>query len=89
MERVGVKRLKDSLSAYLDRVARGETIVVTDRGRPFARIVPLEAKLPASLEAALTEGRATWSGRKPTLPTDPPKVRGKGTVADLVVEERR
>lgn len=89
MEHVGVKRLKDALSAYLDRVAHGESIIVTDRGRPLARIVPFEPRLAPALEAALAEGRASWSGGKPTLPTNPPRVGGRQTVADLVAEERR
>ena len=36
MSRVGVRQLKDRLSECLRRVARGERITVTDRGRPVA-----------------------------------------------------
>jgi prevent-host-death family protein len=38
---VGVRELKQQLSKYLDRVAAGEEILVTDRGRPKARLVPV------------------------------------------------
>lgn len=37
---VGVRELKAKLSEYLTRVAAGEELTVTDRGRPVARIVP-------------------------------------------------
>jgi prevent-host-death family protein len=37
---VGVARLKASLSAYLARVKAGEVVVVTEHGRPIARLVP-------------------------------------------------
>ncbi len=37
---VGVRELKAKLSEYLDRVGAGEVVVVTDRGRPVARLVP-------------------------------------------------
>ncbi len=39
---VGVRDLKAKLSEYLGRAAGGESIVVTDRGIPVARIVPIE-----------------------------------------------
>lgn len=39
---VGVRELKAHLSEHLARVADGETVVVTDRGRPVARIVPFD-----------------------------------------------
>jgi prevent-host-death family protein len=38
---VGVRELKQRLSQYLDRVEAGEEVVVTDRGRPKARLVPV------------------------------------------------
>jgi prevent-host-death family protein len=38
---VGIRELKDNASAVIRRVAAGETIRVTDRGRAVARIVPL------------------------------------------------
>ncbi len=40
METAGIDQLKARLSAYLARVPAGEEIVVTDRGRPIARLVP-------------------------------------------------
>jgi len=40
---VGVRELKKHLSEYLDRAAAGEAIVVTDRGHPKARLMPLSA----------------------------------------------
>jgi prevent-host-death family protein len=39
--RVGIRELKEHASALIRRVAAGETISITDRGRPVARIVPL------------------------------------------------
>jgi prevent-host-death family protein len=38
---VGIRELKEHASALIRRVAAGETISITDRGRPVARIVPL------------------------------------------------
>jgi len=40
LERIGVRELRQHASRYLARVANGETIEVTDRGRPVAMLVP-------------------------------------------------
>lgn len=41
MKAVKVSELKAGLSKYLARVKRGEQVVVTDRGRSVAKLVPL------------------------------------------------
>lgn len=40
MERIGLRELRQHASRYIGRVARGESIEVTQRGRLVARIVP-------------------------------------------------
>jgi prevent-host-death family protein len=40
MIQVGIAELKARLSEYLARVQAGEEIVVADRGRPVARLIP-------------------------------------------------
>lgn len=40
MERIGLRELRQHASRYIARVATGETIEVTDRGRPVALLVP-------------------------------------------------
>ncbi len=39
MKTVGSRELKNRLGRYLGLVRKGETIIVTDRGKPVARIV--------------------------------------------------
>ena len=41
MDRIGVRELRQHASRYLERVAHGESLEVTDRGRPVARLVPV------------------------------------------------
>ena len=41
MEKVSVSQLKDQLSAYLKKVRAGQTVVVTDRNKPVARLEPI------------------------------------------------
>lgn len=38
---VGVRELKQHLSDYLDRAERGQTITITERGRPKVLLIPL------------------------------------------------
>lgn len=45
---VGVRELKAKLSEYVGRAAAGETVIVTDRGRPVARLTGLDATTPLS-----------------------------------------
>ncbi|CAN5680434.1 MAG: type II toxin-antitoxin system prevent-host-death family antitoxin [Actinomycetota bacterium] len=56
-EKVGVRELRQNLSVYLRRVAEGETLEVTERGRPVAVISPLpEESTP--LKRLVSSGRA-------------------------------
>jgi prevent-host-death family protein len=41
MKKAGIAALKNNLSRYLDQVRGGESILVMDRNRPVAQIVPL------------------------------------------------
>lgn len=42
MDTVGAYEAKTHLARLLDRVACGETVTITRRGRPVARLVPVE-----------------------------------------------
>ena len=41
MQSIGIRELRQQASRFIRRVERGETIEVTDRGRPVALLVPL------------------------------------------------
>src|SRR5438046_9802978 len=71
MRTVGLKTLKNKLSEYVRVAAAGETVVITDRGRPVAEIVPPRRELPAGegspLSAFEQRGiREGWLIRSPT-----------------------
>jgi prevent-host-death family protein len=54
MADVGIRELKQHLSEYLDRAERGETLRVTDRGRPKAVLGPIPGR--ARVEEGIAEG---------------------------------
>ena len=57
MTDVGVRELKQRLSEYIDRAARGEVVRVTERGRPKALLGPLPGR--ARVEEGVGEGWIT------------------------------
>ncbi len=85
---VGIRELKAKLSEFVRDVKSGATIIVTERGRRVARIVPEASPLDERLEALQIAGSILWSGRR--LGTTQPNARARGsrTVADIVVENR-
>lgn len=86
-ERVGVRDLKASLSAYLRRVSEGESVVVTDHGRPVARLIPPD--VPESLSRLIRAGRLNWTGRRLAPARVRPKLRGRGpTLSQIVLRDR-
>ena len=52
---VGLRDLRHHTSAVLARVRHGETIDVTEHGRPIARIVPVGERQPAPVLDRLVE----------------------------------
>jgi len=89
MEHVGVRRLRDGLSRYIKRVARGERIIVTEHDKPVASLGPVvESDEDRALLALVQEGRAEWAGGKPLGSRRPVRVKGPA-VAIAVIEDRR
>ena len=68
-ERVSIGRLKARLSEYLRRAKAGEGVVVTDRGRPVARLVGLESG--GALEGRVADLVGAGLAQGPTQPLDP------------------
>jgi prevent-host-death family protein len=59
MIRVGAVQARKTWSTLLDRVDRGEAIIITRRGKPVAQLVPDSAVTdPSQVQAALQRMRA-------------------------------
>ena len=85
---VGVRELRDHLSAWLEEVKAGHEVVITERGRPVARLV--STGRTSKLDALIAAGVVTPAA-KPAQPANAyprPKPRG-GDVSDIVIEQRR
>ena len=88
MVEVGIKELKNSLSRYIGRVARGERVCVTLRGRPVAEIVPAGRTLDYDhWQRLVAEGRVT-PGRG-QLPREAPPLEQAATPPSAAVLAER
>lgn len=85
---VGVRELKAQLSEYLRRVKAGETVIITERGRPIGRIVPEPEMLEEKIQRLIDAGFMEWNGEWPEI-TEPTVVNESGILlSDIVVELR-
>ena len=81
--RIEIQELHANLGRCLDEVRRGMTLLLTDGEHRVARLIPEAAA------SALGGGPIAWSGRglKKTRPRA--RLRGGGSMADIVRENRR
>jgi prevent-host-death family protein len=84
---VGIRELKARLSEHIDRVARGEVLTVTSRGRRVAQIVPVAGR--DNLVRGLAEG---WITREVDRPPEPVvrqrPLPGTLTTTELISRDR-
>ncbi|HET6500421.1 MAG TPA: type II toxin-antitoxin system prevent-host-death family antitoxin [Amycolatopsis sp.] len=81
---VGIRSLRDHLSRHLDEVKAGNTVTVTEHGRPIARIVPIE-RARSVLEELVEQGVVT-PARDPGVVLPEP-VQAAGPVTDFLDEQ--
>jgi prevent-host-death family protein len=82
---VGVRALHDRLSEHLERVQDGAEVLVTRRGRPIAHLSAVKQIDP--LQDLVRRGLVT----PPDRPRDRrrARVKARGSVSELVAEQRR
>jgi prevent-host-death family protein len=90
METIGIRELKENLSRYMKRVKTGERIIVTDRKKEIAIIIPLakQAGEEETIYQLIQRGVACWAGGKPKGMPVRIVSRGK-SVSSAVIEDRR
>ena len=85
-QEVGVRDLRRKLSHWLGLAAQGQEVVVTDRGRPVARIIGVEGA--TVLQRLIDEGLVQQPEGRRVPSRDIRKVTAAGGVAELVAEQR-
>jgi|SRR5947209_6137263 len=100
---IEIQDLKEQLGCHLREVQDGMVVVITDQGKPVARLLPVtdlerqDRDLPAlppelsideKIQRLVDAGIVSWSGQR--LPPEVPRValRGTTTVSEILLEDR-
>lgn len=95
MEVASITEAKNRLSALIDRVRGGATVLILDRGVPVARLEPVTGR-DEGADAALARLERAGLVRRGKAPppldliaTPPPRPRSGASVVAALLEERR
>jgi prevent-host-death family protein len=88
----GIKELKNQLSRYIALVKKGDDVLITERGRVIARVIPenqCRNSLRQALQTLVLKGQVIMPTREieKNFP-EPVKLPGKA-VSEIVLEDRR
>jgi prevent-host-death family protein len=90
-----ISEAKNKLSALIDRVRAGESVLIVDRGKPVARLEPAlsldedsEGRL-ARLERAGLARRGKGKIPMDLILSPPPRAKGGASALEALLEERR
>lgn len=88
----GIKEIKNNLSRYLSQVKAGEEVMITERGKPVARIIQ-EGRENMSIRAALAPLIEKGLVTLPVMGLKKKHLRyrkvGGKLVSEMIVEDRR
>ena len=93
MKIAAVSNLKARLSEYLNQVKAGNEVLITDRGKPVARLVPISRTRAVGESLARMERQGLIKLGSGRLPKDfwamPRAEDPKGLVLKALLEERK
>ena len=96
MKKASITEAKNRLSALIDSLKGGSSVLIVDRGRPVARLEPVTSRHESDdngrLSRLIRDGVVTPSRTPPALTLftdDPPRARGDASVVAAVIAERR
>ncbi len=93
MPTAAVSELKARLSAYLSKVKAGAEVLITDRGKPIARLVPISRSKNTRESLVRIEKQGLIRIGSGKLPKDfwamPRAEDPKGLVLKALIEERK
>jgi prevent-host-death family protein len=83
---VGIRELRAGLSRYVARVKDGEEIVVTEHGKPVAKLVSVNGE--SKRDKLIREGVLIPAGRPRSARPEPVRVEGDVRLSEIVLEMR-
>ena len=87
---IGSRELKTRLGTYLRHVQNGQSIIVTERGRPVAELRPVDIEAhgeEAVLDELVERGILTRQTKKPLPPFKPVRIKGR-PLSKIIIEAR-
>jgi prevent-host-death family protein len=87
MESIGLRELNQNPSKAVARVRAGESLVVTDRGRPVLRMVP-ETALPNTIQQMIDSGEVRPPVELGMPDLIPDLAPGIESLSDLLIADR-
>ena len=84
---IGVRQFRSEMRRWLEKVKAGEEVVITERGLPVARVSGVDSA--PVLERLVAEGVIRRPKRPARSIDERELIRARGTVSDLVPEQRR
>lgn len=93
MKTASISEAKNRLSAYLDLARAGESVTITDRGTPVARLVPISSVDPSDRRLELERRGVIVTGTggaalAALMDSEPPRLTAAVDVVALLVAER-
>lgn len=96
MKKASITEAKNSLSALIDGLKGGSSVLIVDRGRPVARLEPVTSNQEAASEGRLSRlvrDGVVRPARKSLAPelftSQPPRLKDGASAVDALLEERR
>jgi prevent-host-death family protein len=96
MKIASITETKNQLSALIDSLRHGESVLIVDRGRPVARLESVVTNAADELDGRLARlerqglvRRAADPPPSEQLATKPPRPRGGTSILRVLLEERR
>ena len=85
--KIGVREIRQDASIILARVEEGESFIITNRGVPVARLLPIDVDEDALIEEMIANGDILEAeGNLWDLPLPTFKVKGKSATQQLIEE---
>ncbi len=93
MQKVGSREFKNRLGRYLGAVRKGQTLLITDRGKPVARVSPPDQNGDSGLTFSEVLKKLEAEGKirlakRPLGKFRPVKIKGK-PASRTILEDRR
>jgi len=88
MDDVKLTELRQNLPSYLKQVEKGRELRITSRGKPVARLEPVQTiGLAPAIAALMRAGQVHWDGRPTTFSATVQVAPGE-SIAEQIVAER-